>query len=378
MLSIENPKIEIEEDLETLSDSDSESEEADETLPFNYSITSYGADYPTDSLVKRLDRGDIYVPDFQRGYVWKLKEASKFIESLLLGLPVPGIFLAREQETQKLLVIDGQQRLRTIQYFYNGIFNPTGKKFILNGTSSSQFDGKAYESLNEEDRRRLDDSIIPATIIKQDEPDEPDELSKYQSSIYLIFERLNTGGSRLKEQQIRACLYHGSFNNLIKELNKNPEWRKVYGDIDLYMKDQEYILRFLALYFWGDKYTRPMKGFLNGFMSMNRELQTYSNEDISNVFVNTINLISSCIGNKAFRLKSQRINASIFDAVMVGIASRLKKGSIINEQDILSRYEELLKNQNFLDASVETARTTETLNVKTRLREAINSFVNVV
>ncbi|MEA5508035.1 DUF262 domain-containing protein [Halotia wernerae UHCC 0503] len=106
-------------------------EEDNEVIPFRYSITSYGADYPVDSLVKRLEIGSIYIPSLQRRYVWKLEQASRFIESLLLGLPVPGIFLSKEKETQKLLVIDGQQRLRTLQYFYNGVFQPDKKEFVL-------------------------------------------------------------------------------------------------------------------------------------------------------------------------------------------------------------------------------------------------------
>lgn len=76
----------------------------DEIMPFQYSITSYGADYPVDGLVKRMEQGDIYVPAFQRHFVWPLKTSSRFIESLLLGLPVPGIFLSRDEDTKKLLV----------------------------------------------------------------------------------------------------------------------------------------------------------------------------------------------------------------------------------------------------------------------------------
>jgi hypothetical protein len=369
MLSLENPKTISEEEQEDQSENDLE--DTDEALPFNYSITSYGADYPTDSLVKRLNQGDIYVPDFQRGYVWKIKEASRFIESLLLGLPVPGIFLSKETETQKLLVIDGQQRLRTIQYFYNRVFEPTKQEFALNGISP-QFNGKTYNSLSEEDRRRLDDSIIPATVIKQDEPSED------QDSIYQIFERLNTGGVKLQAQEIRACIYHGEFNDLINELNNHSEWRKIYGRVDPRMKDQELILRFLALYFLVGNYVKPMKHFLNSFMGKNQHLKVYSAQDISSVFINSINLISHSIGDQAFRLKSRRINAAIFDAVMVGLALRLKNGSITNKSDVLSSYEELLKNQQFLDASVETARTTETANVQSRLDEAIKVFANVV
>ena len=89
----------------------------DEIIPFQYSITAYGADYPIDGLVKRISDGSIFLPPFQREYIWDRKRASRFVESLLLGLPVPGIFLSREEETNRLLVIDGHQRLRTLEYF---------------------------------------------------------------------------------------------------------------------------------------------------------------------------------------------------------------------------------------------------------------------
>ncbi|NET72571.1 MAG: DUF262 domain-containing protein, partial [Sphaerospermopsis sp. SIO1G2] len=214
--------------------------EEEDNIPFKYSITSYGADYPVDSLFKRMENGSIYIPSLQRRYVWKLEQASRFIESLLIGLPVPGIFLSKEKETGKLLVIDGQQRLRTLQYFYNGIFQPSGKKFALKDVQE-EFQGRTYESLEEEDRRRLDDSIIHATIVTQDEPSEDD------SSIYHIFERLNTGGTTLQPQEIRSSMYHGEFNNLLKNLNNHPAWRNIYGKSNKSMRDEEMILRFLAL-----------------------------------------------------------------------------------------------------------------------------------
>src|SRR3954454_89039 len=120
---------------EGVADIDPEAE--DEELPFVYSITSYGADYPVDGLVKRLESGDIAVPDFQRQFIWPRARIDRFIESLLLGLPVPGIFLAREPETNKLLVIDGQQRLRTLAAFYKGILRD--RKFALGKGVQEQF-----------------------------------------------------------------------------------------------------------------------------------------------------------------------------------------------------------------------------------------------
>jgi len=344
-------------------------DESEELLPFKYSITSYGADYPVDGLVKRMDNGSIYVPTFQRGYIWKLKEASRFIESLLLGLPVPGIFLAKEQDTQKLLVIDGQQRLRTIQYFYNGVFAPTKKEFLLEGIPS-KFKGTSYKSLSDEDRRRLDDSIMPATVVKQDEPSDDD------SSVYHIFERLNTGGVKLQSQEIRACIYHGAFNELLGELNTSQAWRSIYGLVDPRMKDQELILRFLALHFDGKNYQKPMKGFLNKFMGKNRHLKIYTNNQIKKVFYNTIETAYKCFGDKAFKPKKQ-LNAAVFDSMMVGIASRLEKGLITNEDSVKIRYQALLKDKDFLDVTVNTARTTEGPIVESRLCQAISAFDDV-
>lgn len=117
--------------------------EPDPVIPYRYSISSYGADYPVDSIVKRLQAGSIYIPSFQRGFVWNLKQSSRFIESLLLGLPVPGIFLSKDPDTQQLLVVDGQQRLRTLQFFYEGIFESTSREFALIKVQP-QFVGKTY------------------------------------------------------------------------------------------------------------------------------------------------------------------------------------------------------------------------------------------
>src|SRR5579862_3973292 len=74
---------------------------AEDYFPVEYSITSYGADYPVDGLVKRIEAGSIYIPKFQRSYVWNIYRASRFIESLLLGLPVPAVFLSKELDSNK-------------------------------------------------------------------------------------------------------------------------------------------------------------------------------------------------------------------------------------------------------------------------------------
>ena len=147
---------------------DSQSETVDVK---QYTITGYGADFDVEGLVRRLDRRDIEIPEFQRTYVWNQKRASRFIESLLMGLPVPGIFLYRDRGSQTLRVIDGQQRLLSLQAFYSGNFPGSKREFRLTGLKS-QFDGYAFANLPAEDKRRLNDSIIHASIIQQEAPDD--------------------------------------------------------------------------------------------------------------------------------------------------------------------------------------------------------------
>ena len=148
----------------------------DQTLAIpRYSITSYGIDYDVAGLVRRLNDDDILIPGFQRDFVWSAALMSRFIESLLLGLPVPGIFLYR-MDDDRYQVIDGQQRIKTLQAFYAGTINE--KPFrLVRLDSTSEFEGLTYQKLIGTDRRRLDNSIIHATVIRQDKPTIMDQAS---------------------------------------------------------------------------------------------------------------------------------------------------------------------------------------------------------
>jgi hypothetical protein len=329
-----------------------------EIVPFKYSITSYGADYPVDSLVQRLDKDVVVVPAFQRKYVWTSRQASRFIESLLLGLPVPGIFLSKEPDSGVLLIIDGQQRLRTLGAFYSGILR--GKAFVLHDVQP-QFEGKTYKTLTKEERTRLDDAIIHATIVRQDQPTDD------QSSIYHVFERLNTGGTNLQPQEIRACIFHGEFEDLLRNLDENEDWREVYGPPSSRMKDQELILRFFALFYSCEKYARPMKEFMNDFMGSNKHLKVISEADMRRIFEPTISLIHRALGRSAFR-PERALNAAVFDAVMVGTAKLLRDHPKITPDTFRKRYERLLHDSEFLSA-IKTG-TSDEANVARRIERA--------
>jgi hypothetical protein len=342
-----------------------EEDSTEESL--HYEIASYGADYDVDGLVKRLGRGDIKIPEFQRGYVWPIKQASRFIESLLLGLPVPGIFLSKEIETNKLLVIDGQQRLRTLEAFYGGIFPPNKREFSLVDVQE-EFEGKTYKTLDDEDRRVLENAIIHATVVKQTNP------ADGGSGIYKIFERLNSSGMLLSPQEIRTAIYGGNLSNLLSELNKGPKWRMLFGPANKRMRDQELVLRFFALLRSQETYTRPMKAFLNKFMNEHKAMQKAACDELAGLFNRAVDAVSDHIGPKAFKPVSS-FNAAVFDSILVGVARRLNKGPISNFGAFKGAYTKVLADRDFQGWTSRSTADDET--VKKRLQKATEAFSQV-
>ena len=330
--AMSDKKSSVVEEIHDLQYVEGEDESDDEVAdPVRYIITSYGADMPVDGLVDRLKKGNIFVSEFQRRFVWKLPQASRFIESLLLGLPVPGIFLFKEPETQKLIVVDGQQRLQTLRSFYAEDFND--RKFRLTGVAP-EFDKKTYSGLSASARIRLDDSIVHATIFQQMEPGD-------RSSIYSVFERLNTGGTPLTPQEIRACVYGGKLNRLLSEFAENSSWKQLYGERNSRKKDEEIILRFFSLYFGLEKYERPMKQFLNSFMEENSEPERELEEELRGLFTETVKVAADVLTRQAFR-PERAFNVAVADAALVGLAHRLQKGSILDHDSLRSRHNEFL------------------------------------
>lgn len=339
-------------------------EDLEASTDLRYQISSYGADYPVDGLVKRLGNGDIVLPPFQRDFVWPISQASQFIESLLLGLPIPAIFLSKDAETQKLWVIDGQQRLKSLLYFYNGIFR--GKEFKLVGVNKD-FEGATYKTLKDPDRRRLDDSLLHAIIIKQDDPRDDD------SSIFLVFERLNTTATPLSEQELRACVYHGLFNEYLGTANSNADWRAIYGEPNVRQKDRELLLRFFALFLDIEGYERPMKLFLTNFMRKNKSLQVYPAERLDAIFKPTVALANGALGRDMFR-PQRALNASVADAILVGLARRLAKGPVNDKVHLRQAIESVVKSQGFIDLySVGTTNRDKVVNRINAIEQGIDN-----
>jgi len=314
--------------------SEKEDEEAGVTI---YNITNYPADYTLQGLYDKYKNEEILIPSFQRKFVWSLSQSSKLIESFLLGLPVPSIFLYKDKETQKLKVIDGQQRLKTIFGYFNGIFPDSKKPFHLKGVNK-KWEGKSFLDLDDPDKRRLRDSVLRAIIVEQLDP-------KDNTSIFHIFYRLNTGSTILTPQEIRNCIYQGKFNDLLINLNNNKDWRKIIGLPMPHkrMRDIELILRFLSLYDRYKEYEPPMRDFLSNFMEKYRNDEKKIKE-FEEIFKKTVSFIAQYLGPRPFVIKTG-LQAAVFDSIMVAFALNLDK----IPSDIRERHQKLLKDKEYID-----------------------------
>ena len=335
-----------------------------DSIPAMYKVVTYPADYTLEGLVTQFDKKLIEFPSFQRKFVWTHKQASRLIESFLLGLPVHAIFLYKDKE-EKQHVIDGQQRLRSIFYFFKGHFGEElkGKKTIfrlIGLDENSPYVNKTYKDLEDNDPasfNRLNNSVLRSFVIQQLDPAD-------NSSIYHIFERLNTGGTLLVGQEIRNCVYAGDFNNLLLKLNKNETWREIFGKKteDTRLRDVELILRFFAL-LRSKKYSKPMKTFLNNFMGARKKPKVSRLALYRDIFETTVTRVHESLGPTPFHLHAG-LNAAAFDAVFVAFARHRRA----IPRDIATRFKALKKDAKFIEWV--TSGTTDEHFIRQRLKRA--------
>lgn len=349
---------------------DFNTEAENDEVPFvEFDISVAPSDPTLELLANQVTRGDIIVPFYQRKYVWKIEQASRLIESFLMGLPVPQVFLYVNDE-DLLEVIDGQQRIMSVKYFFDGLFGEADNQnrrqiFKLKGLSErSEYNGKTFNELSPRDQRKLRNATLRAINIKQLKP------SIRNDSVFHIFERLNTGGTQLKPQEIRNAVYRGKIVDAMKALNLTPGWHKILGisKPDKNQKDVELVLRLFALFeVWAD-YEKPMLRYLNSQMDANRSFDSDRAKRFTERFPAAVATVNAALASP-FRPKGI-INAAVLEAVMVTL---LEHPEITAEQ-LKIRYETLVDDV-FLSDFVSRA-TTDTAVLRLRLEAARNILTN--
>lgn len=334
-----------------------------------FNISSWGADLSFRELISMYEEDELVKPELQRKYVWDKIEASRFIESILLGLPVPSVFLA--QSGSQKLIVDGYQRIMTVYDYMRGIFSTDKKVFRLSNSEkiNARWRNKAFSELSTDDQRKIKSTTIHAIIFEQKKPENDG------TSLYQVFERINTSGRTLTPQEIRNCVYQGSFNTMLFEINENKTWRELFGteEADSRMRDLEYILRFFTMKTGDILDTESkqisLKKALNDFMKTHKEDSPADIQRFKDEFDTTVQLVYDHIGKDAFRNYtrgkfSKKFHPAIFDAIMVAVFLIHKQG--ISLDDVSEeKHIALLENPGFKEAT--SKRTTDVENIRKRI-----------
>lgn len=228
-----------------------ESEENEQNELKRYQINSYSVDRAVETLIKWKRNNKLVVPDFQRDYVWSFSNCARLIDSILLNLPIPNIFVFKivEKGEEKYILVDGMQRITTIDQFESGTWKQSGKerKFKINLKTSNWYN-KGFSNLDESDKQFFYDYPLSVMIFETSAKSD----SESKNVIFSVFERINTGSEKLTEQEIRNTLYQGICLDKLKEVvsTKDVFYRLIQLDSGVQKrgKDLEFLLRLMSYY----------------------------------------------------------------------------------------------------------------------------------
>ena len=327
-------------------------------------VKTQNIEYDLETLVKKIKRGIIKLnPDYQRNHRWTETESSRLMESLILNIPIPTVYLSQDvdvdeevdDDISRYSVIDGQQRLTAIYGFMTNTFQLEGLEVL------ELLNGLYYKDLPPFLIRRLEERTIKCLRIDST----VDPQVKFD-----IFERLNSGAVQLESQELRNAIYRGRFNDMIKQLAKNSDFRELLG-IDLInpdennkvkkMQDVEYVLRFYS--YMGGEGENMKKSFKDFLSEQMDKFNQYDDEKLSEMkryFEKVMKLIISQLGKDAFakykvednKLKLQsHFNAAVYDAISIAIADNLMQNeNFVITDEMKQKITELFFNPDFINS----------------------------
>ena len=331
-----------------------------EDLSGKRKIYTEQGDLEISSLLGKFQRGRLNIqPEYQRQFVWDKVKSSRLIESALLDIPLPVVYLSEEQDGKEN-VIDGQQRLTSFFSFINGKL-PDDSDFKLSGLKVfGELNGKRFQDLSDELQDKISYYKLRTIKFKK----ESDSDLQFE-----IFARLNTGSVPLNDQELRNCVFRGRFNNLLKELSEDADFRYLLGltKPDKRMKDKELVLRFASFHFNTYlNYKAPIKNFLNITMEKYQDISLADEQNLRNAFKNTVQIIKTLLDRNAFKRfyrgdeknkngkwETQKFNVSLFDILMYSFAREDKNTVYQNLDRIREGYIDLMTNDQVFIESIE-------------------------
>jgi hypothetical protein len=372
---MENPEEQIETPQEIIEQSEFYSQEEEELEIANdqRKILWQTKDFSIREFLSMKQDGQLVLqPEYQRNFVVSPQISSKLVESVLMDVPIPVIYLAEEKDGS-FSVIDGQQRLTSFISFVDGKF-PKGAEFKLSGLKVlKELNKKKFTELEKEHQNKIRTTTLHSVIIKK----ESNEDIKFE-----IFERLNTGSTKLNEDEIRNTVYRGAYVKLLAELSDNDLFHKIVKK-DNFKNRMIYrgmILRFLAL---SEKtylnYRASMKQFCNKELRDNRNITPEKSKEYRTRFEHCLDLVKTVFGENAFRRylpgdnnlpgkwASTQINMALFDLQMIGFVNCSKNEVLAQADSIREGLLELMCN-NLKFQELIGYKTSNTDNVKQRFK----------
>ncbi len=315
-------------------------------------VHTQSLDISFNELLDMHKNGELDInPDYQRLFQWSEGARSRFIESLLLEMPVPPIYVI-ESSDGKYMLIDGLQRLSSYLHFRGELVaehldppvNRDDKLFLSECDIVKELNGKSFNDLGTALQIRLKRAFVRVEVVRK--ASDP----KFK---YYMFKRLNTGGMKLSDQQLRNCtirLLDPTFNDFIIELSKEEIFSLCLENLNrekvLEAYDQELVLRFFALKNYRDKFVHDVKDFLTEYMELVSEIDTskriiFDYENEKNIFLKTFLIFQKTLGEFAFSSTNKARNDLIkifavyhFEAFVIGLQSSLDRIDPENEEVI--------------------------------------------
>lgn len=298
--------------------------------------------------IRKVKDGKIVMnPDFQRNEVWTLEQKSQLIESTMLEIPIPAFYMKKDAQG-RLVVVDGLQRTLALRGFLNDDFKLSGLNALdkANGYTCSEMrkDEKLSNLIT-----RVEDRQLLFYVISKDTP---------MSIVYDIFNRINTGGTKLERQEIRNCIFIGHSTRLLKELSGEVVYRKAIdgGISPKRMKDREAALRCIAFTILDYKktYARSMDDYLERAMRKINKASLIEVEDIKKSFLKTMEQTWKVFGMANFRIPSDytrgRINIAVMETIYYVFYKKAELGQTIDKNLMRQTFQTLLKDSKYLDA----------------------------
>ncbi|RNI30777.1 DUF262 domain-containing protein [Hanamia caeni] len=335
-------------------------------------------DYNLESISQLINKRTIdLAPKYQRRFRWDDNRKSKLIESFLMNVPIPPIFL-NEDDFGKYSVIDGKQRLSAINEYLTGKLSLSGLEIFTDLNGLNFFD----VPLEFQNSLKIRANVRAVIILRQSDKD-----IKYE-----VFQRLNTGGVKLNAQEIRNSAFPGKLNDKILELSENKFFHSLLGiksksksKIYQEMRDAELVLRFFALKDSWKNYAGGLKKILDSFMDDNQTMAQTKVDEIAQEFTETLEKVQAIFGadgsfrrwipeNKKWK---QQVSAPLFDAQMFACYKKNKKKLEDSKTKILSDFKKLFTSDKEFLQSIESSTATPNrfLYRTNKLNEILNNNI---